>query len=90
MVGGFASSYEAKSASTSEAPSPSYSERAACAFNYIQLQRLESPAISLSRSKQKALLGRELQCPAILNEPLALLNFKKTKTGSCKMELALL
>ncbi|PEL57859.1 hypothetical protein COE98_27280 [Bacillus wiedmannii] len=90
MVGGFASSYEVKSASTSEAPSPSYSERAACAFNYIQLQRLESPAISLSRSKQKALLGRELQCPAILNEPLALLNFKKTKTGSCKMELALL
>ncbi|PEK58191.1 hypothetical protein CN595_23325, partial [Bacillus wiedmannii] len=30
MVGGFASSYEVKSASTSEAPSPSYSERAAC------------------------------------------------------------
>ncbi|OAK24122.1 hypothetical protein A6283_08655 [Bacillus wiedmannii] len=82
--------FEAKSASTSEAPSPSHSERAVCAFNYIQLQRLESPAISLSRSKQKALLGRELQCPAILNEPLTLLNFKKTKTGSCKMELALL
>ncbi|MCD4644635.1 hypothetical protein AR454_03810, partial [Bacillus mycoides] len=66
------------------------SERAACAFRYIQLQRQESPAISLSRSKQKALLGRELQCPAILNEPLVLLIFKKTKTGSCKMELALL
>ncbi|PEU76236.1 hypothetical protein CN386_17200 [Bacillus cereus] len=32
IVGGFASSYEAKSASTSEAPSPSHSERAACAF----------------------------------------------------------
>ncbi|AQY41900.1 hypothetical protein B4918_29860 [Bacillus thuringiensis] len=32
MVGGFASSYEAKSASTSEAPSPSHSERAASAF----------------------------------------------------------
>ncbi|QWG53256.1 hypothetical protein EXW28_26715 [Bacillus mycoides] len=49
MVGGFASSYEAKRASTSEAPSPSHSERAAATFN-----------------------------------------FKKTKTGSCKMELALL
>ncbi|PEC84444.1 hypothetical protein CN468_01455 [Bacillus cereus] len=32
MVGGFTSSYEAKSASTSEAPSPSHSERAAYAF----------------------------------------------------------
>ncbi|PFZ19162.1 hypothetical protein COM08_24990 [Bacillus wiedmannii] len=90
MVGGFTSSYEAKSASTSEAPSPSRSERAACAFYSIQLQRLESQDISLSRSKPKALLGRELQCPAILNEPIALLNFKKTKTGSCKIELALL
>ncbi|PGX73763.1 hypothetical protein COE45_29680, partial [Bacillus thuringiensis] len=28
----------AKSASTSEAPSPSHSERAASAFRYIQLQ----------------------------------------------------
>ncbi|OIX28048.1 hypothetical protein BMT17_14995 [Bacillus thuringiensis serovar kurstaki] len=27
----------------------------------IQLQRLESPVISLSRSKQKALQGRELE-----------------------------
>ncbi|MGE8052737.1 hypothetical protein ACQKOD_02015, partial [Bacillus mycoides] len=43
------------------------------AFKCIQLQRLESPVISLSRSKQKALQGRELQCPAILSEPLALL-----------------
>ncbi|MBJ8021320.1 hypothetical protein, partial [Bacillus cereus] len=34
MVGGFASSCEAKSASTSEAPSPSHSERAASAFRY--------------------------------------------------------
>jgi D-methionine transport system ATP-binding protein len=90
MVGGFASSYEAKSASTSEAPSPSHSEQAVCAFRYIHLQRLESPAISLSRSKQKALLGRELEVTWILNEPLVLLIFKKTKTGSCKMELALL
>ncbi|MEC3355344.1 hypothetical protein P9051_32190, partial [Bacillus cereus] len=40
----------------------------------IQLQRLESPVISLSRSKQKALQGRELQCPAILSKPLPLLN----------------
>ncbi|PGX10533.1 hypothetical protein COE07_13920 [Bacillus sp. AFS033286] len=75
MVGGFASSCEAKSASTSEAPSPSHSGRAASAFRYIQLQRLESPVISLSRSKQKALQGRELQCPAILSEPLPLLNW---------------
>jgi len=50
------------------------SERAASTFSDIQLQRLESPVISLSRSKQKALQGRELQCPAILNEPLPLLN----------------
>jgi len=97
----------------------------------IQFRWLESSAISLSRSKQKALQGREFQCPAILSKPLALLNviqlqrrewsvasrlptrqkaplrqklhppsilseplvlliFKKTKTGSCKMELALL
>jgi len=45
----------------------------------IQLQRLESPVISLSRSKQKALQGREFQCPAILNEPLLLLNSKRQK-----------
>ncbi|PGB62834.1 hypothetical protein COM12_22420 [Bacillus wiedmannii] len=32
MFGGFASSCKAKSAFTSEAPSPSQSERAACAF----------------------------------------------------------
>ncbi|PEB50656.1 hypothetical protein CON65_18420 [Bacillus pseudomycoides] len=32
MFGGFASSYEANCASSSEAPSPSYSERAASAF----------------------------------------------------------
>ncbi len=34
LFGGFASSYKAKSAFTSEAPSPSQSERAACAFHY--------------------------------------------------------
>ncbi|WP_165915395.1 hypothetical protein [Bacillus thuringiensis] len=51
---------------------PCDSERAAYAFYSIQFQRLESPVISLSRSKQKALQGREFQCPAILNEPLAL------------------
>ncbi|MCZ6940680.1 hypothetical protein EJ131_08730 [Bacillus mycoides] len=34
MFGGFTSSYEAKSASTSEAPSPSHSERAASTFKY--------------------------------------------------------
>ncbi|KXY29015.1 hypothetical protein AT268_20000 [Bacillus cereus] len=72
MVGGFTSSCEAKSASSSEAPSPSHSEQAAYAFYLIQFQRLESPVISLSHSKQRALQGRELQCPAILNEPLAL------------------
>mgnify|MGYP007098979677 CR=1 FL=1 len=51
---------------------PSCSERVTSALNDIQLQRLESPVISLSRSKQKALQGRELQCPAILDEPLPL------------------
>ncbi|MGM2821132.1 hypothetical protein, partial [Bacillus cereus group sp. Bce001] len=34
LFGGFASSYKAKNAFTSEAPSPSQSERAACAFHY--------------------------------------------------------
>ncbi|MEC5305036.1 hypothetical protein VUV76_12045, partial [Bacillus thuringiensis] len=43
-------------------------------LNIIQLQRLESPVISLSRMKQKALQGRELQCPTILSEPLSLLD----------------
>ncbi|PDZ73660.1 hypothetical protein COF01_18645 [Bacillus pseudomycoides] len=41
MVGGFAASCEANYASSSEAPSLSYSERAASAFNFIQLQQLE-------------------------------------------------
>ncbi|PEO69302.1 hypothetical protein CN572_24565 [Bacillus wiedmannii] len=39
MFGGFASSCEAKSASTSEAPSPSHSERAASTF-FIVIQTL--------------------------------------------------
>ncbi|PFZ46293.1 hypothetical protein COL77_03200 [Bacillus wiedmannii] len=73
MVGGFASSYEAKSASTSEAPSPSHSERAACAFNYIQLQRLEWSVASRLPTRQKAPLRQKLHPPPILNEPLALL-----------------
>lgn len=34
MVGGFASSCEAKGASLSEAPTSSHSEQAACAFKY--------------------------------------------------------
>ncbi|PEE38141.1 hypothetical protein CN679_17190 [Bacillus pseudomycoides] len=37
-LGGFASSCEAKDASTSEAPSPSHSERAASAFNYYLIK----------------------------------------------------
>ncbi|MBR9667236.1 hypothetical protein CWB31_16075 [Bacillus cereus] len=41
MIGGFASSFEAKSASTSEAPSTSHSERAASAFISIQLRLLD-------------------------------------------------
>lgn len=44
MVGDFASSFEAKSASTSEAPSSSHSERAASAFISIQL-RLLAPCV---------------------------------------------
>lgn len=42
MFGGFTSSREAKSASRSEAPSTSHSERATFAFCIIQLQWLES------------------------------------------------
>ncbi|PFW57132.1 hypothetical protein COL13_11750 [Bacillus cereus] len=41
MIGGFASSFEANCASTSEAPSPSHSERAASAFISIQLRLLD-------------------------------------------------
>ncbi|MDG1606722.1 hypothetical protein P7D05_28895, partial [Bacillus paranthracis] len=55
------SSYEAQNASSSGVPMPSPSEQATSAFYLIQFQRLESPVISLSRSKQKALQGREFQ-----------------------------
>ncbi|TXR67203.1 hypothetical protein DM800_09295 [Bacillus sp. AY18-3] len=40
MLGGFTSSYEAKTASSSEAPSPSHSERAASAFIIQKLRIL--------------------------------------------------
>ncbi|PGK40282.1 hypothetical protein CN907_11730 [Bacillus anthracis] len=43
-AGRFTSSYEAKSASTSGVPSPSHSERAAFAFDLIQL-RLLAPSV---------------------------------------------
>ncbi|ALL21700.1 hypothetical protein BTXL6_09575 [Bacillus thuringiensis] len=41
MISGFASSFEAKNASMSEAPSPSHSERADYAFTTIQLRLLD-------------------------------------------------
>lgn len=41
MIGGFASSFEAKNTSMSEAPSPSHSERADSAFISIQLRLLD-------------------------------------------------
>ena len=69
MVGDFALPGAKSASGQSSIP---HSERAAYAFYLIQFQRLESPVISLSHSKQKALQGREFQCPAILNEPLAL------------------
>ncbi|MDF2084608.1 hypothetical protein P2R40_13830 [Bacillus pseudomycoides] len=72
MFGGFASSAEAKSASMSGVPSPSHSKRATSAFYGIQLQWLESPVVSPPRTKQKALLCRMLQRPAIPNEQLPL------------------
>ena len=73
MFGGFASSREAKSASRSEAPSTSHSERATFAFNGIQLQWLESVGHFTPSAEAKALLCREFQCPKILSEPLSLL-----------------
>ncbi|OBW58366.1 hypothetical protein A9987_00175 [Bacillus cereus] len=72
-VGGFTSSYEAKSASTSEAPSPSHSERAAFAFGFIQLQRLEQSVVSRLPTRQKAPLRQEFQRPLVLSKPLPLL-----------------
>ncbi|MEI5936343.1 hypothetical protein [Bacillus albus] len=53
MVGGFASSYEAKSASTSEAPSPSHSERAASAFRHYPVPVASSSHLRTSRTKGK-------------------------------------
>ncbi|PGW21626.1 hypothetical protein COD95_17000, partial [Bacillus thuringiensis] len=53
MVGGFASSCEAKSASTSEAPSPSHSERAASAFKYYPAPVASSSHLRTSRTKGK-------------------------------------
>ncbi|KAB7639825.1 hypothetical protein FO499_21865 [Bacillus anthracis] len=53
MVGGFASSYEAKSASTSEAPSPSHSEQAACAFKMYLVPTASSSCLRTSRTKGK-------------------------------------
>ncbi|QWH53003.1 hypothetical protein EXW44_23295 [Bacillus mycoides] len=73
MFGGFTSSYEAKSASLSEAPSPSHSKRAASAFGFIQLQRLECSVASLLPTRQKAPLCQKLHPPHILSEPLPLL-----------------
>ncbi|OFD71135.1 hypothetical protein BWGOE8_50760 [Bacillus mycoides] len=52
---------KAKSAFYVKEPYPVRAKRATSAFSCIQLQRLESPVISLSRSKQKALQGRELE-----------------------------
>ncbi|EJV64704.1 methionine ABC transporter ATP-binding protein [Bacillus mycoides] len=76
MFDGFASSYEAKSASTSEAPSTSHSKRAACAFYEIQLQRLEQSVVSSLPMRQKAPLRLGFGRPLVLNEPLALFNQK--------------
>ncbi|PEM23639.1 hypothetical protein CN617_27440 [Bacillus wiedmannii] len=69
MVGGFASSYEAKSASTSEAPFPSHSERAAYAFYLIQLRWLEGSVISPLPARHKTPLRQELQCLPLLSKP---------------------
>ncbi|PKS15968.1 hypothetical protein CX118_17840 [Bacillus sp. BI3] len=70
MFGGFAPSCEAKSASTSGAPSPSHSKRAASALYEIQLQRQECSVASRLPVRQKAPLRQELHPPHILNEPL--------------------
>ncbi|PGM92536.1 hypothetical protein CN958_15555 [Bacillus cereus] len=54
MFGGFASSCEAKSASTSEAPSPSQSERAACAFHCLAPPPSPSCLRTFRTRRQKA------------------------------------
>ncbi|PKS17341.1 hypothetical protein CX118_00190 [Bacillus sp. BI3] len=72
-VGRFTPSYEAKSASTSGVPTPSCSKRAASAFGFIQLQRLEQSVVSRLPTRQKAPLRQEFQRPLVLSEPLPLL-----------------
>ena len=59
MFGGFASSPEAKSASRSEAPSTSHSERATFAFNWnpATVARICWPFHSLGRRKSASLSG---------------------------------
>ncbi|MED2233934.1 hypothetical protein P4V96_21750, partial [Bacillus thuringiensis] len=49
------------------------SERAASAFNDIQLQRLEQSVVSLLHLRKKAPRNQEFQHPPVLNEPLALI-----------------
>lgn len=72
MFGGFASSYEAKSASTSEAPSPSHSEQAASTFFIIQFRWLEQSVVSPLPVRQKAPLRQGFQRPPVLSKPPAL------------------
>ncbi|PRD08909.1 hypothetical protein CQ058_17290 [Bacillus sp. MYb56] len=59
MFGGFASSQEAKSASRSEAPSTSHSERATFAFcwNPATVARIYWPFRALGRSKKRFSVG---------------------------------
>ncbi|PFS29490.1 hypothetical protein COK48_27115, partial [Bacillus thuringiensis] len=73
ISGHFALSLEAKSASRSRAPMSCDSERAASAFNDIQLQRLEQSVVSLLHLRKKAPRNQEFQHPPVLNEPLLLL-----------------
>ena len=69
MVGGFASSYEVKAPFVRENLSWSELNGPLPLLDIIQLQRLESPVISLSRMKQKRFKVESLKCPAILSEP---------------------
>ncbi|AUD23166.1 hypothetical protein CU648_11845 [Bacillus sp. HBCD-sjtu] len=63
---------EAKSASTSEAPSPSHSKRAASTFLIIQFQWLEQSVVSSLPVRQKAPLRQGFQRPLVLSKPLPL------------------
>lgn len=74
ISGHFAPSVKDKSASLSGAPMPCDSKQAASAFIFIQLQRLEQSAVSLSPPRQKSPLRQEFQRPHVLNEPPLLLN----------------